>query len=76
MEKVEAFRLSEENLKWLKENYDRLKREYNGKWVVIKDQRVYESRDTFDEILEIARKQDPNSILIEYLQKEQIAMFF
>lgn len=76
MEKSELFEVSRRNAEWLKENYDRLKREYDNRWVVIQDSRVIKSASTFDEIMKTVRRHDLNRILVEYIQSEPVAMFF
>jgi len=73
---AEAFDISLENLKWLRENYSRLKKQYDKKWVVIFKKRVVESGDTFEEILPATKKYEPSSIAVEYIQSKEIAMFF
>ena len=70
------FEISRRNAEWLKENYDRLKKEYDKRWVVIQDSKVVKSASTFDEIMGTVRKHDPNRILVEYIQSEPVAMFF
>ena len=76
MQNNELFKISSKNLEWLKKNYENLKKEYNGVWVVIQDRKVVTSASTFDEIMRTVRKYDPNRILVEYIQSEQVAMFF
>jgi len=76
MEKSEMFEISRRNTEWLKENYERLKREYDNRWVLIQDRKVVETASTFDEIMKTVARRDPNKILVEYIQSEQVAMFF
>jgi len=76
VEKSALFEISRRNAEWLKENYDRLKREYDKRWVVIQDSKVVKSASTFDEIMRTVRRHDPNRILVEYIQSEPVAMFF
>ena len=76
MDKSELFEISRRNTQWLKENYDKLKREYDNRWVMIKDNKVVKSTSTFDEIMRAIRGHNPNKILVEYIQSEPIAMFF
>jgi len=76
MEKAELFRIRRENVKWFKENYKRLTRKYDNRWILIRNKRVAENASTFDEIMNIAKKYDPNDVIVEYLQSKQIAMFF
>ena len=70
------FEISRRNAEWLKENYDRLKKEYDKRWVVIQDSKVVKNASTFDEIMKTVRRHDPNKILVEYIQSEPVAMFF
>jgi C-terminal processing protease CtpA/Prc len=78
IEKDELFKLSRENLEWFKENYKALKREYDQKWIVIQNRKVVRSSSMFDDIVKARRngEYDPKSAMVEYMQSEQIAMFF
>ena len=76
MEKTELFRISRGNAEWLKENYDALKRRYTNRWIMIQNKKVVETASTFDEIMKAIKKYDPNSIMVEYVESDQIAMFF
>ncbi len=37
---VSSLRTAEDNMKWLVDNYDRLKRKYRDSWVAVRDGRV------------------------------------
>ena len=76
MEKTELFEISRRNAEWLQKNYERLKKEYDKRWVLIQDAKVVKSASSFDEIMRTVRRHDPNKILVEYIQSEPIAMFF
>lgn len=76
MRRNEMFEVSRQNIEWFKKNYNRLKRDYDKRWVMIQDRKVVTSASTFDEIMKIVRKHDSNKILVEYMQSEPIAMFF
>lgn len=76
MEKAELFKNSKENIEWFKENYEDLKKKYDGRWIVIDNKTVVKSAGTFDEILALVRKHNPNKVIVEYMQSKQIAMFF
>lgn len=76
MENKELFELSRRNTEWLKENYEKLKRDYNKSWIVIQNRKVVNSASSFDEILKTIKKHDANKILVEYIQSEPVAMFF
>jgi len=76
MEKTELFEISRRNAEWLQKNYERLKKEYDKRWVLIQDGKVVKSASSFDEIMRTVRKHDPNKILVEYIQSEPVAMFF
>ncbi len=76
MQKAELFKNAEENIEWLKENYDALRKKYDEQWIVIENKTVIESASTFDEVLPLVRKRDPNRIIVEYMQSNPVAMFF
>ena len=76
MEKAELFKNSKENVEWFKENYEDLKKKYDKHWIVIENKKVVKSASTFDEVLAIVRKRDPNKVIVEFMQSDQIAMFF
>lgn len=76
MKREELFEISRKNAEWLKENYDSLKRKYDKRWIMIQDEKVVETARTFDEVLKALKRYDPNSVLVEYVQSEPIAMFF
>jgi len=76
MERAELFRNSKENIEWLEENYEDLRKKYDERWIVIENKTVVKSASTFDEILAVVRNRDPNKVLVEYMQSEQVAMFF
>jgi hypothetical protein len=76
MEKEQLFRISRDNDQWLSENYEDLKKTYDKCWIVIKDRKVVHSASTFDEIMKVVKKYDPNKIKVEYIQSEEVAMFF
>lgn len=70
------FEISRRNTEWLKENYARLKKEYDKSWIVIQDRKVVKTASTFDEIMQVVRRCDPRKVLVEYIQSESVAMFF
>ncbi|MCK4822885.1 hypothetical protein KA005_44395 [bacterium] len=76
MRRNEMFEVSRQNAEWLKQNYNRLKKNYDKCWVMIQDRKVVKSASTFEEIMHTVKKHDPHKILVEYIQSEPIAMFF
>lgn len=70
------FKASRSDLKWLGDNYDVLKKQYDGKWVVIQDRKVVASGGSYASIMSALKKCDPRKAIVEYLQSEQVAMFF
>lgn len=76
MEKAELFRISRGNAEWFRENYEDLKRKYDNRWIIIQNKKVVESASTFDDIMKVVKKYDPNSVIVEYIQRKPIAMFF
>lgn len=77
MEKGEVLRLSRENLEWYRDNYDALKKEYDKQWVVIQNKGIVANSSTYDEIIRTLRDEHvKKTALIEFIDSEQIAMFF
>lgn len=77
METREVFKLSMANMEWLTENYERLKREFDGKWVAVSDARVVESAEDLPTLAKaIAKHKKRESIVVEYIRAEPIAVFF
>jgi hypothetical protein len=70
------FKNSRENLEWFKNNYDNLMKNYDKCWVVITQKKVVGSSSSFDEVLTVAKKYDPSSIIVEFIDSEPIAMFY
>jgi hypothetical protein len=77
METKEVFKLSMDNMEWFAENYEKLKKEFNGKWVAVSDARVVESAEDLPTLAKaIAKHEKRESIVVEYMRAEPIAMFF
>jgi len=76
MKKEELFEISRKNIEWLEKNYETLKRKYDNRWIVIHNREVVETSSTFNEIMNAVKKHDPNSVIVEYMQRKPIAMFF
>ena len=64
------------NMEWFRVHYEKLKREYNNKWIIVYNKEVVETEDSFEEVLARARKYDPNRIMVEFIESDEIAMFF
>jgi hypothetical protein len=75
-EKGELLRLSKENLEWFKENYNSLKKKYNNQWVAIQKKEVVACGSTYDQITEALKKEDKQSAVVEFIDSQQLAMFF
>jgi len=76
MEMETIFKHSRENIEWLRDNYDCLKKEYDSKWVIIHDRKVIQSSSSFNDTMNVAKKYDPNSVIVEFMESKPIAMFF
>jgi hypothetical protein len=74
-EKGELIRDSMKNLEYLKDNYERLKKDYDKKWVVIDKGGIVNSSSSYDEILK-TKAANKKTALFEFIDSEQIAMFF
>ena len=75
MEKGELLQASTKNLEWLKDNYDQLKKDYDKQWVVIENREIISNCSTYDEVIKTNLK-GKKTALVEFIDSEQIAMFF
>ena len=76
MEKAQLFKISRENMEWFKENYEDILKKYDNQWILIHNKSVAKSAGTFAKIVNVAKKYDPNTVLVEYMQSKPVAMFF
>jgi len=76
MEKAQLFKISIQNMQWFKENYEDILRKYDNKWILIHNKSVVQSASTFDKIVNVAKKYDVNTVIVEYVQSKPVAMFF
>ena len=76
MDRVELFRNVRANLEWFGENYEVLRKKYDGCWIVVEGKKVVKSASTFDEVLSFVGKRDPNKVIVEYVQSDPIATIF
>ena len=65
-----------ENLQWLSENFERIRKEYPGKFIAIRDKRVIlSSADLETLISELEkRKEDIAKLLIDFIPKEDFIL--
>jgi len=77
MEKGELLRLSRENLEWFRDNYNSLKKDYDKQWVVVQNKGIVANCSSYDEIVRTLREEpSKKSALVEFIDSEQIAVFF
>jgi hypothetical protein len=74
--KSELFKSSMENLQWFKENYETLRKDYDNQWVVIQNKKIVAKASTYDTIARALKKEDKKSAIIEFIDSNQLAMFF
>jgi hypothetical protein len=75
-EKEELFRLSRQDLEWFKENYENLKEKYDNQWVIIKEKKIVGNGSAYSDVESILRKKDKKPVIIEFIDSNQLAMFF
>jgi hypothetical protein len=74
MEKAELLEKSRQNLEWFRDNFNQLQKEYDKQWVIIDNQGIVTSSSTYDQISKNLK--DRKTALLEFVDSEQIAMFF
>ena len=75
-EQIELLKLSRGNLEWLKENYNQIKKKHDNEWVVIQRKEIVATGSTYDQITKHITKEDKKSAIIEFIDSNQLAMFF
>jgi|CryGeyStandDraft_6_1057127.scaffolds.fasta_scaffold57211_2 hypothetical protein len=72
---LEILKKSEENARWFSVNYSEILEKYEGKTVVVKDQKIVMVKASLDEVLKEfeLRKEDIGSIYIETIPEKAIA---
>jgi hypothetical protein len=64
-------------MQWLADNYDKLKEEFNGKWIAVSGGSVVESSKDLQNLKDaLSKHKNPESIVVEFMSTEPIAMFF
>jgi phage FluMu gp28-like protein len=72
---VEVLTKLEQNDKWLNENYDKLKADYNNQWVAILNKTVIAHDADLKLLVKKLKKQYPstyNQIAVEYVTSEEL----
>lgn len=75
-ERNELLKASRENLEWYEKNYSKIKKKHGNQWVAIQRQEVVATGSTYDEIAKRLKKEDKKSAIIEFIDSNQLAMFF
>ena len=76
LEKAQILKASQENLEWFKDNYESLKRDYDNQWIVVQKREVVAQGSTFEQIKKCLQKLDRKSALVEFVDSNNLAMFF
>jgi hypothetical protein len=75
MEKGELLQASVKNLEWFRDNYEEIQKKYDKQWVVIENKRIIASCSTYDGIMKM-KMTEKKTALVEFIDSEQMAMFF
>jgi hypothetical protein len=73
LEKAQILKASQENLEWFKDNYEALKKDYDNQWIIVQKREVVAKGSTFEQCLQ---KMDRKSALVEFVDSNNLAMFF
>lgn len=76
MEKGTLLQSSIDNLEWFKENYESLRKEYDNQWIIVHKKGVIARGSTFKQIKKCFQKVDAKSALVEFIDSNDIAVFF
>lgn len=76
MDKGALLQASIGNLEWFKENYESLRKEYDNQWIIVQKKGVVAKGSTFEQIKKCLQKVDAKSALVEFIDSNNVAMFF
>ena len=77
MEKSQILKNSREDLEWLRTNYDSLKKDFDKQWVIVQNKAIIANCSTYDEVMrKVKENQTKKTAMVEFIDSEQIAMFF
>jgi len=77
METRQIFQQSSRNMQWLADHYDDLKQQFDGKWIAVSDGRVFASDENLERVKDaVTRYKTPETVVVEYMTAQPIAMFF
>lgn len=76
LEKTQILKASQENLEWLKENYESIRKNYDNQWIIVQKREVVAKGSTFEQIKKCLQKADSKSALVEFVDSNNMAMFF
>ena len=65
----------ENNAKWLRKNYDKLKKKFNNEWVAVLDEAVLDHGTDLKKLVKRLKKQHAkvyNQIAVEYVTTEEL----
>lgn len=74
--KSELFKSSIANLEWFKQNYENIRKDCDNQWVVIQNKKVVAKASTYENITRTLKKEDKKSAIVEFIDSNQLAMFF
>jgi Family of unknown function (DUF5678) len=74
-EVLEAIEKTEKNRNWIANNYDKLRTQFEGKVFAVKDERIVESSDNVERLLEEVNKrgEDTALLVIESIPRKGVA---
>jgi len=74
-EVLEAIEKTEKNRNWIAKNYDKLRAQYEGRVFAVKDEKVVESSDNVEHLLEEVNKkgEDTALLVIESIPRKGVA---
>lgn len=65
-----------ENLQWLSKNFEKIRKQYSGKFVAIKDKKIILSSTDLEALIDKLekRKEDPARLLIDFIPQEDFIL--
>ena len=77
VDRAECVRLFIKSMEWYNKNEKALKERYDDKWIAILDTRVVEVEDDLESMARrVQARNDRDSLVVQYISKKPVAMFF
>lgn len=61
-----------ENIQWLYNNIDKIRKKYGGKYILVKDKRIVDSHKNLKTLLKKSKNLEKNKFFVEFIHEEPV----